>query len=133
MKFMLKFPRVILHRNPWLLSHTEMVIRAMEVKVNIDSIYLVFQKAFNKANHNVIINTCWEKGIYGLLGKWIANYLHNITQRVISNKKESPKLTVLSGVAQGLVLGPFLFFILIDSILIYKSHLPLVYILIIPD
>ena len=70
-----------------LLAHTEMIIKAMEVKVNIDSIYLDFQKAFDKADHTVIVRRCLEKGITGLLGKWIANYLKDRKQRVIANNQ----------------------------------------------
>ena len=99
-----------------LLAHSEMVLRAMEVKVNIDSIYLDFQKAFDKADHSVILRRCLEKGVTGLLGRWIADYLQNRTQRVIANDEESVELTIVSGVPQGSVLGPLLFLILIDSI-----------------
>ena len=99
-----------------LLAHTEMIIKAMEVKVNIDSIYLDFQKAFDKADHTVIVRRCLEKGITGLLGMWIANYLKDRKQRVIANNQTSAELTVISGVPQGSVLGPLLFLILIDSI-----------------
>ena len=60
-----------------LLAHTEMIIKAMEAKVNIDSIYVDFQRAFDKADHNVILRRCQEKGITGLLGIWIANYIHD--------------------------------------------------------
>ena len=70
-----------------LLAHTEMIIKAMEVKVNIDSIYPDFQKAFDKADHTVIVRRCLEKGITGLLGMWIANYLKDRKQRVIANNQ----------------------------------------------
>ena len=80
----------------------------MEVKVNIDSIYLDFQKAFDKADHNVILKKCIEKGLTELLGKWIANYLQDRRQRVIANNQTSVELTVVSGVPQGCVLGPLL-------------------------
>ena len=99
-----------------LLAHTEMVVVALESKVNIDSIYLDFQKAFDKADHQIIAKRCVEKGISGLLGKWILNYLSNRTQRVIANNEVSEELTVVSGVPQGSVLGPLLFLLLIDSI-----------------
>ena len=93
-----------------------MITRAMEVKGNLDSIYLDFQRAFDKADHNIIVKRCKEKGITGLLGKWIADYLQNRSQRVIANNVVSTELTVISGVLQGSVLGPLLFWILIDSI-----------------
>ena len=84
-----------------LLAHTEMVVAALESKVNIDSIYLDFQKAFDKADHHIIAKRCEEKGITGLLGKWILNYLSDRTQRVIAKNEVSEELTVVSGVPQG--------------------------------
>ena len=82
-----------------LLSHTEMIIVGMEARVNIDFIYLDFQKAFDKVDHNVIIRRCREKGIIGLLRKWITDYLQSRTQRVIANNEVSKDLIVVSGVS----------------------------------
>ena len=52
-----------------LLEHAEKIVTAIEDRVNLDSIYLNFQKAFNKADNNVIVKRCKEKDIIGLLGK----------------------------------------------------------------
>ena len=84
-----------------LLEHAEKLINAIENKVNIDSIYLDFLKAFDKADHFIILKRCFEKGIRGKVGVWIADYLIGRTQRVIANNKTSAEVTVGSGVPQG--------------------------------
>ena len=38
-----------------LLAHTELVIKALEDKVILDSIYLDFQTTFNKADYGLIL------------------------------------------------------------------------------
>jgi len=50
-----------------LLTHTEMMVNALEMNVNLDSVYLDFQKAFDKADHHIILRRCRYKGISGSL------------------------------------------------------------------
>ena len=38
-----------------LLAHTELVIRTIGTKVNLASVYFDFQKAFDKADHGLIV------------------------------------------------------------------------------
>ena len=57
-------------------------MRAMETGVNIDSVYLDFQKAFDRACHNFILWRCKEKGVDAPLELWLSNYLTNRKQVV---------------------------------------------------
>ena len=99
-----------------LLVHAEQMIQAIENRKNLDSIYLDFQKAFDKADHFIILKRCHEKGIRGKIGTWLSDYLIGRTQRVIANNMVSEEVIIGSGVPQGSVLGPLLFLIIIDNI-----------------
>ena len=81
-----------------LLVHAEQMIQAIENRKNLDSIYLDFQKAFDKADHFIILKRCHEKGIRGKIGTWLSDYLIGRTQRVIANNMVSEEVIIGSGV-----------------------------------
>ena len=68
-----------------LLVHCEKILNSLEDDKNIDVIYLDYKKAFDKADHMIILRRLREKGIGGKIGKWIQNYLQDRSQAVIAN------------------------------------------------
>ena len=80
------------------------------------TIYLDFAKAFDKVDHNILLHKVKAIGIQGKLGIWINNFLSNRTQHVRLPGGKSHCSSVISGVPQGTVLGPVLFFILMSDI-----------------
>ena len=56
-----------------LLEHCEKILNALENDVNLDVIYLDYKKAFDKADHLIVLKRLREKGIGGQVGKWISN------------------------------------------------------------
>ena len=76
----------------------------------VDIIYLDFQKASDKVPHQRLL----LKSLYGIgdgIIDWIEQWLTDRRQCVILDGEDSNWKSVLSGVPQGSVLGPFLFLI----------------------
>ena len=78
----------------------------------VDVIYLDYSKAFDLVLHLRLISKLQTYGIKGDLLKWISNFLIGRQQKVILNGSSSQWIDITSGVSQGSVLGPLLFFII---------------------
>ena len=79
-------------------------------------VYLDFAKAFDKVDHGVLLHKLYDLVVRGKLGLWLHSFLYNREQQVTLNGTASKNVSVLSGVLQGSVLGPFLFLVLISDI-----------------
>ena len=81
-----------------------------------DTVYLDFAKAFDKVNHNILIQKLVNHKVKGKLGIWIKEFLSNRKYKVVANGEMSEEQDVLSGVPQGTVLAAILFIIMISDI-----------------
>ena len=74
-----------------------------------------FSKAFNRQNHNILIELLSELGVPGWLLKIVMGFLENRQLEVHFKGEQSGRKNLPGGGPQGIVLGMFLFLILINA------------------
>ena len=81
-----------------------------------DSIYLDYEKAFDKVDHRLLLLKLRKYKVHPALVDWIQSFLEERTQIVVINGHHSRPSKIVSGVPQGTVLGPVLFIIFANDL-----------------
>lgn len=84
--------------------------------------FLDLAKAFDTVNYEILLNKLYNYGIRGKAHKLIANYLSDRMQQVRIEGTISDFEKINTGVPQGTILGPLLFIIYVNDLLIEMSE-----------
>merc|ERR1739842_60637 len=97
-----------------LLAHYNDIYEALIEGKRVDTVFLDFAKAFDKVDHDILLEKVKLHKISGKLGKWIEEFLKDRKFRVVANGCMSDEENVISGVPHGTVLAAVLFVIMIS-------------------
>ena len=97
-------------------SHHSRILEALLTGDNYDTLYLDYQKAFDRCDQGVAAYAIRKFGFQGDLGVWLYDFMRDRDQWVVANNAISSPSRVQSGVPQGSVLRPLIFLLIIESI-----------------
>ena len=99
-----------------LLATVHSWLNILEKGQEVGAVFFDLRQAFDSVPHATLMAKLQQIGLNDHILTWIGDYLTGREQRVTVSGSTSQYSVVLSGVPQGSVLGPLLFFIYVDDL-----------------
>lgn len=99
-----------------LLMQKEIILDALESKQLCIGVFVDFSKAFDRLNHQTLLQKLELYGIRGIASALLKSYLEHRFQCVAIGKDVSTFQRITTGVPQGSILGPLLFTLYVNDI-----------------
>ena len=98
------------------------ILKGLNNHQHCAAIFIDLSKAFDTVDHQILIQKLASIGFDDLAVSWFVNYLTGRTQAVVADNFKSSSLLIKKGVPQGSILGPLLFTLYMNNMVLPSLH-----------